>query len=554
MFAAPVAKARTSAASMARFAGTLAARKKHSGGAGGRQRQIAPLWDFASLAVVPPETAHPKLVIGDENDAAEQEADRVAENLITGGLPASVSRSGPTAVQRKCAACEAHDEEAADRLDRRAASRPGGGNLAPAIVDEVLGTPGMPLDRKARAFFEPRFGQDLANVRIHADAKATESARAVNAMAYRVGNHIVVATGATDIESHTQRRLLAHELVHVVQQSGRGRPLLRRQKPKTIGGPLDLKPDVCITLPDPIGTRCGQEAADLCKKFPSIPAVCGPICAVFDCSRPKEPKTVCRPNWRAATSTEFEGQCCKGGIDNVQSCCPPSRISWAEDRCCAEGEIVVDNHCKKISELPPIDPGMLCPPERRTIRGECCVPPMVPQGAICALPEPETPKPPVPGGPLPQLGILWTDEIHFQQDHPTLGERDPGRILTAEGQRELDSVLSWLDLSADLQVRLIGHASSEGTEDYNQALATRRASFVAAAIAARGFAARIVDPLLSDGAESGCQRIGAGLWSCGELKADPNGARPEDRVVRVTFARNSLPPLKLEPPAMPPPF
>jgi hypothetical protein len=157
---------------------------------------------------------------------------------------------------------------------------------------------------------------------------------------------------------------------------------------------------------------------------------------------------------------------------------------------------------------------------------------------------------PTPG---PQLGILWTDEVHFQQDHPAPGERDAGRILTAAGQKELDSVYSWLNISSDLQVRLIGNASSEGTADYNQALATRRVNFVLAALAGRGFGPRVTDPLVTDGAESGCQRVGAGLWSCGETKADQSAARPEDRVVRVTFARNTLPALpKLEMPQFKP--
>ncbi|HEU0155579.1 MAG TPA: DUF4157 domain-containing protein [Stellaceae bacterium] len=412
----------------------------------------------------------------------------------------------------------------------------------------MLTSPGTPLGRDARAFFEPRFGRSFADVRVHADANAARSAAAIDALAYSVGSHIVLATGAAEFSSPGQRRLLAHELAHVVQQSGPAEPVLRRQpKPHTIGGPLDLKPDVCITLPDPIGKRCGQEAADLCKKFDSPPALCGPICAVFDCSKPKEPKTLCPPKWRAATSKEFAGQCCQGGIDSAERCCTPDRIAWAEDRCCPAGTIVVDNHCKNTSDLPPIDPGMLCPPDRRTTAGACCIPPMVPQGEICAVPPSPATGPSVSDQPPPQLGILWTDEVHFRQDHPAIGETSAAAVLTPEGQRELESVLSWLDLSPDLQVRLIGHASSEGTDDYNQALATRRVGFILAALAAHGLADRVAEPLLGDGAETGCQKLGDGRWSCGEMQADQSAARPQDRVVRVTFARNSLPPLRSEP-------
>jgi hypothetical protein len=167
---------------------------------------------------------------------------------------------------------------------------------------------------------------------------------------------------------------------------------------------------------------------------------------------------------------------------------------------------------------------------------------------ICKPAPTPTPTPgPAPAAPAgPQLGVLWTDTIHFEQDHPAMGEADAGRVLTAAGKRELQSVLEWLDLSADLQVRLIGSASSEGTTEYNQALATRRARFIAGALAK--YAGRIADPMVSDGAESGCQSIGKGLWSCGESKAAQDVQNPEDRVVRVTFVRNaapSLPPLTM---------
>ncbi|MDP2782638.1 DUF4157 domain-containing protein [Devosia sp.] len=88
----------------------------------------------------------------------------------------------------------------------------------PAIVHEVLRSPGQPLDAATRAFMEPRFGHDFSSVRVHTDTKAAASARAVNALAYTVGHN--VAFGTTQYEPGTAvgRRLLAHELTHVVQQ------------------------------------------------------------------------------------------------------------------------------------------------------------------------------------------------------------------------------------------------------------------------------------------------------------------------------------------------
>src|SRR5205807_663507 len=68
-------------------------------------------------------------------------------------------------------------------------------------------------------FMEPRFAYDFGHVRVHADARAAESARAVNALAYTAGSHIVLASGqdAADVGA---RKLIAHELAHVIQQDG----------------------------------------------------------------------------------------------------------------------------------------------------------------------------------------------------------------------------------------------------------------------------------------------------------------------------------------------
>src|SRR5206468_4197488 len=69
------------------------------------------------------------------------------------------------------------------------------GMEAPPIVNEVLRSPGQPLDRATRDFMEPRFGHDFSSVRVHTDAKAAQSARAVQAKAYTVGNDVFFAAG-----------------------------------------------------------------------------------------------------------------------------------------------------------------------------------------------------------------------------------------------------------------------------------------------------------------------------------------------------------------------
>jgi hypothetical protein len=79
------------------------------------------------------------------------------------------------------------------------------------------------LPDSVRAFFEPRFGHDFSQVRIHADSRAAASAAGVNALAYTVGRDIVLAPGAYAPETTPGRRLLAHELTHTIQQGARGR-------------------------------------------------------------------------------------------------------------------------------------------------------------------------------------------------------------------------------------------------------------------------------------------------------------------------------------------
>lgn len=89
----------------------------------------------------------------------------------------------------------------------------------PSIVDEVLASPGQPLDVPTRSIMERRFGHDFSKVRVHTDAKAAESAKAVNAQAFTVGSNVVFEAGQYAPSSVAGQQLLRHELTHVVQQA-----------------------------------------------------------------------------------------------------------------------------------------------------------------------------------------------------------------------------------------------------------------------------------------------------------------------------------------------
>src|SRR5258708_964654 len=108
---------------------------------------------------------------------------------------------------------------------------------APPIVSEALRSPGQPLDQTTRDFLEPRFGTDCSEVRVHTGAQAAESARAVNALAYTVGKDVVFGAAQYSPENDSGRRLLAHELSHVVQQSNAEAPaeIQRKCGPRAMG-------------------------------------------------------------------------------------------------------------------------------------------------------------------------------------------------------------------------------------------------------------------------------------------------------------------------------
>lgn len=93
------------------------------------------------------------------------------------------------------------------------------GSVLP-IVQDVLRSHGQPLDPATRSFMEPRFGHDFSRVRVHTGEQAAEAARSVDADAYTIGRDVVFDTGQYKPNTGEGRRLVAHELAHVVQQSG----------------------------------------------------------------------------------------------------------------------------------------------------------------------------------------------------------------------------------------------------------------------------------------------------------------------------------------------
>lgn len=212
----------------------------------------------------------PKLRIGAPGDRYEREADRVADRVMRmpdAGM-GEVQRA-QRGIQRKCAACSSGagpcpkcEEEA--RLQRKPV--PGsvspvmqrGQDRPPAAASRddtpVNLTPGggRPLAAATRSFFEPRFGRNFADVRIHTGAEADHNASAINASAYTLGNHITFAAGRYRPDTFAGRKLLAHELTHVTQQGGAaGRGVVQQAPLMVARGRDDPNPSPPPSPPPP---------------------------------------------------------------------------------------------------------------------------------------------------------------------------------------------------------------------------------------------------------------------------------------------------------------
>ena len=167
----------------------------------------------------------PKLAVNKPGDVYEQEADRVADAVMSQADPvvspsqAVLHSHAPAPVQRKCAACEEEDEEL--RVQRKESSPGYAADDAP-VVEQALNSPGQPLDRSTRSLMEVRFGHGFRDVRVHTGAEAAQSAHAIAAKAYTVGHQVVFNDGQYKPWTPDGQRLLAHELAHVLQQRGGG--------------------------------------------------------------------------------------------------------------------------------------------------------------------------------------------------------------------------------------------------------------------------------------------------------------------------------------------
>lgn len=187
--------------------------------------------DFSRIPVsaAAPPAVQAKRTDDSAEDGFEQEAEQISEQIMR--MPDSQAQDSCSCAAG-CPQCKSKPslQKSPGIQTRRLQGSAAQTGPIPPAVQEVLATPGTSLDEATRSFMGSRFRQDFSQVRVHTDAKAAESAMAMNALAYTVGRHVVFGAGQYAPEKIAGRRLLAHELTHVVQQNSGSRPFLQRAK------------------------------------------------------------------------------------------------------------------------------------------------------------------------------------------------------------------------------------------------------------------------------------------------------------------------------------
>jgi hypothetical protein len=146
------------------------------------------------------------------------------------------------------------------------------------VLDVVGKGGGTPLPDDVRTDMEAHLGADLGDVRVHDGSAAAESAQAVQAKAYTVGNDVVFGRGAYEPGSETGRHTLAHELTHVVQQRA---------------GPVDATPaggGIAVSHPNDRFEREAEASANAIGHADATPAPAGPVAAAASVQRQEAPE------------------------------------------------------------------------------------------------------------------------------------------------------------------------------------------------------------------------------------------------------------------------
>lgn len=419
-----------------------------------------------------------KLAIGASNDPLEQEADWVADQVLAAPLNTPIGNS-PSHIQRFVG-----------QFSGQTAT-------VPASVDQVLSGTGRSLDPALRQDMEQRFGYDFSRVRVHNDGAAQQSAREINANAYTVGHDIVFGTGQFKPGSHEGRKLIAHELTHVVQQSVNFSQHVVQRQPKgeekepssEIGKELK-KNSLFKKLPkfaqEKILEEIDNAPETVTKEVLDRIIDLAPIDQQYKDGLKKAGEAIIKtitgrkapstskcdiPGYHEGTSSTYKGMCCKGSSGSIESenaCCPKDKFAPNNDPfCCGADEYVTAGYkCKKI---PAVDYSTICvPPGKKDSFGKCCFPPQEVINGLCVTP----PKPEPAAQPFSvkfTIGVIDDYDI----DQSVINSRQKPHFDKVKNQ-----IHQFIEVCPASIITITGFADKPGTEAHNLDLGQRRAGYV----------------------------------------------------------------------------
>ena len=446
----------------------------------------------------------PKLQVNQPGDHFEQEADAMADRVMRmRDTHQPQSGSGPVtgvigrSVQRKCAHCE---EEEKKKLMRKEAGGSSASQVSPSFTSTLHSAQGggNKMNREMRHSMEGAFNADFSSVRIHRDSTADQLARSVSALAFTYGNDIYFKDGAYAETGTEGKRLLAHELTHVLQQGGGAAmgQIQRDEDTETKKSRSDLskafeKNDLFQKLPK----FAQDKILDELDKAPET-ITNAVLDKIIDAVAPEEYKeglkkagealiqklfgknkvsrSICDayPGYHEGTSSTFKGQCCSSSTESEQTCCPKDRFAPNESLspCCKPGQVL--DYAGKCFTPQAVDVNTMCiPPIQEEYGSVCCKPPNTLINGFCQLPPP-VPKPPTPTKPFSlsfTLGVI--DDYDINQS--VINSRQKEKFETIKKQ-----IHEFMQACPASLIYITGHTDKPGTEPDNFDLAQRRADHV----------------------------------------------------------------------------
>jgi hypothetical protein len=445
----------------------------------------------------------PKLTINQPNDVYEHEADAMAEHVMQSNNHSqnqnTFFKPSISSVQRKCEHCEEEEKKQVQRKETDATTT--ASSKTENYISSINGN-GNKLSPDERNFFEPKFGSDLSDVRIHTGTQANESAKSINALAYTHGNNIVFANNQFQPGTDSGKKLLAHELTHVIQQSQNIAPAIQRQPDDDADNNAKEnveKNEVVKKLEEDtffkkLEKKVKDEIKDAIKHAPEkiTEAILDKIIdatvtdpqynnglkkaaeAIIKTITNQKPASTSKcdavPGYRESTSRDYKGQCCTGSIDSAQTCCPKDKFAPnnAFSNCCKANEAVnAEGKCEKIQA---VDPTTICvAPGKKDSLGKCCMPPYEVIDGICATPAPkEEPK-------LPSLNLKFTIGVidDYNIDDSIINSRQKMHFEEVKKQ-----IHQFMEACPSSMITITGFADKPGTEEHNMDLGQRRADYM----------------------------------------------------------------------------